>query len=44
VLFNNRQNEDGKELAGLIDPLVHGAADAVSRWPDVDHFGKYGVG
>ena len=44
MLFNNRQNEDGKELAGLIDPLVHGAADAVSRWPDVDHFGKYGVG
>ncbi len=29
VLFNMRKNAQGEELARLIDPLVHGAADAV---------------
>ncbi len=32
VLFNSRQARGG-EPAGLIDPLVHEAADAVKRWP-----------
>ena len=29
VLFNMRKNANGEELARLIDPLVHGAANAV---------------
>lgn len=32
VLFNSRQAKGG-EPAGLIDPLVHDAADAVKHWP-----------
>ena len=32
VLFNSRQAKGG-EPAGLIDPLVHEAADAVKHWP-----------
>ena len=32
VLFNSRQAKGG-EPAGLIDPLVHGAADEVKHWP-----------
>jgi len=31
ILFNARQNRKGEELAGLIDPLVHDAADAVLK-------------
>jgi CubicO group peptidase (beta-lactamase class C family) len=38
VLFNCREAPNGKELAGLIDPLVHTAADAVTDWPQVDYF------
>ena len=34
VLFNTDSNPAGESLAGLIDPLVHGAADAVRRWPE----------
>jgi CubicO group peptidase (beta-lactamase class C family) len=40
VLFNARENQRGKNLAGLIDPLVHGAADRVKRWPAKDMFDK----
>jgi CubicO group peptidase (beta-lactamase class C family) len=43
VLFNNRKTENGKELAGTIDPLVHRAADKVTHWPDQDQFGQFGV-
>jgi N-acyl-D-amino-acid deacylase len=32
VLFNSRQAKGG-EPAGLIDPLVHDAADEVKHWP-----------
>jgi hypothetical protein len=32
VLFN-RHSPGQAEPAGLIDPLVHGAADAVKEWP-----------
>ncbi len=34
VLFNTEADPEGKTLSGLIDPLVHGAADAVKRWPE----------
>jgi CubicO group peptidase (beta-lactamase class C family) len=40
VLFNARENRKGKELAGLIDPLVHEAADRVKQWPKRDLFKK----
>jgi N-acyl-D-amino-acid deacylase len=33
VLFNARTNEKGTYLGGLIDPLVHEAANKVKRWP-----------
>lgn len=38
VLFNTDVDAEGKELVGLIDPLVHRAADEVKGWPDVDLF------
>lgn len=41
VLFNTDRNPDGKVLSGIIDPLVHEAADEVKEWPRVDLFGKY---
>jgi CubicO group peptidase (beta-lactamase class C family) len=40
VLFNTRNNAKGKALSGLIDPLVHQAADKVKRWPVKDLFEK----
>ncbi|MEI8384012.1 MAG: serine hydrolase domain-containing protein [Planctomycetota bacterium] len=33
VLFNTESNPEGKSLSGLIDPLVHQAADAFTNWP-----------
>lgn len=33
VLFNTDRDHEGKVLSGLIDPLVHQAADAVQTWP-----------
>jgi CubicO group peptidase (beta-lactamase class C family) len=33
VLFNTRRDPQGRELAGLIDPIVHQAADQVQYWP-----------
>jgi CubicO group peptidase (beta-lactamase class C family) len=33
VLFNSRSNAKGAYLGGLVDPLVHQAANAVKRWP-----------
>ncbi|MCR4414853.1 MAG: beta-lactamase family protein [Thermoguttaceae bacterium] len=38
VLFNTDRGPDGKRLAGVIDPLVHRAADEVRSWPDIDLF------
>jgi CubicO group peptidase (beta-lactamase class C family) len=40
VLFNSRSNAKGAYLGGLIDPLVHQAADKVKRWPNRDLFEK----
>lgn len=33
VLFNTRDGSNGKNLATLIDPLVHRAVDRVKDWP-----------
>lgn len=33
VLFNTESNPEGKTLSGLIDPLIHQAADAITNWP-----------
>jgi len=41
VLFNTHHSPDGKSLAGLIDPRLHEAANAVKAWPDTDQFGKF---
>ena len=41
VLFNTDYGEGDELLSDLIDPLVHGAADAVESWPDVDFFPEY---
>jgi N-acyl-D-amino-acid deacylase len=41
VLFNTRSNAKGAYLAGLIDPLVHQAADKVKQWPKRDLFEKF---
>jgi N-acyl-D-amino-acid deacylase len=38
VLFNTRNDAQGKSLSGQIDGLLHGAADAVRRWPSDDLF------
>ncbi len=40
VLFNTRNNAKGTYLGGLIDPLVHRAADKVERWPTRNLFEK----
>jgi N-acyl-D-amino-acid deacylase len=40
VLFNTRKNAKNAELSGLIDPLVHQAADKVKRWPERNLFEK----
>lgn len=34
VLFNTDRTAEGKVLSGLIDPLIHQAADAVRDWPE----------
>jgi CubicO group peptidase (beta-lactamase class C family) len=33
VLFNTQSTPDGRTLSGVIDPLIHRAADAVRSWP-----------
>ena len=40
VLFNTDRAADGKVLSGVIDPLVHRAADAVTAWPAGEALGK----
>ncbi|MGI9517730.1 MAG: serine hydrolase domain-containing protein [Pirellulaceae bacterium] len=34
VLFNSDNSADGQRLASRIDPLIHQAVDAVTRWPN----------
>jgi hypothetical protein len=40
VLFNACENRRGEDLAGLIDGLVHDAADRVKHGPTRDLFKK----
>ena len=42
VLFNTNVNSAGADLATLIDPLVHRAADEVRAWPSDDGFPAHG--
>jgi hypothetical protein len=44
VLFNTNADPKGEALAGLIDGLVHEAADAVQQWPAIDLFPKFLAG
>jgi N-acyl-D-amino-acid deacylase len=41
VLFNSDATKDGKQFAGLIDPLLHRPADEITSWPDVDLFSRF---
>ena len=38
VLFNTNLTNDGKKPSSKIDPLVHNAADKITKWPDHDLF------
>ncbi|WP_171184842.1 serine hydrolase domain-containing protein [Alienimonas chondri] len=38
VLLNTGRNAEGQEYAGILDPRLHVAADAVRRWPSYDLF------
>ena len=40
VLFNTRNGGGKNEPSGLIDPLVHKAADQVKEWPRKDLYPK----
>jgi N-acyl-D-amino-acid deacylase len=46
VLFNTDRTtgQPARPLSGVIDPLVHAAAEAVRTWPDHDLFTRYGIG
>ena len=41
VLFNSDAGKDGKEFAGLIDPLLHKPADEIKDWPEIDLFSRF---
>ena len=41
VLFNSDAGKDGKEFAGLIDPLLHKPADEIKDWPEIDLFPRF---
>jgi N-acyl-D-amino-acid deacylase len=41
VLFNSDAGKDGKEFAGLIDPLLHKPADEIRSWPEIDLFPRF---
>jgi N-acyl-D-amino-acid deacylase len=41
VLFNSDAGKDGKEFAGLIDPLLHKPADQIKDWPQIDLFPRF---
>jgi N-acyl-D-amino-acid deacylase len=41
ALFNSDADSAGAELAGTIDPLLHGPADRIKDWPEDDLYGKY---
>ncbi|MGO9111302.1 MAG: serine hydrolase domain-containing protein [Thermoguttaceae bacterium] len=41
VLFNRDAGKDGKEYAGLIDPLLHKPANEIKDWPEADLFSRF---
>ncbi len=41
VLFNSDAGKDGKEFAGLIDPLLHKPASGIKDWPEIDLFPRF---
>jgi CubicO group peptidase (beta-lactamase class C family) len=41
VLFNCDATKDGKAFADLIDPLLHGPADEIKDWPEIDLFPRF---
>ena len=41
VLFNRDAGKDGKEFAGLIDPLLHKPANEIKDWPTIDLFPRF---
>ncbi len=41
VLFNSDAGKDGKDLAGLIDPLLHKPASDIKDWPEIDLFPRF---
>jgi CubicO group peptidase (beta-lactamase class C family) len=38
VLFNSDSDAQGKQFADTIDPLLHGPADEIKKWPEHDLF------
>ena len=41
VLFNRDAGKDGKDYAGLIDPLLHKPANQIKDWPEIDLFPRF---
>ena len=41
VLFNSDAGKDGKEFAGLIDPLLHKPASEIKDWPEINLFPRF---
>ena len=41
VLFNRDAGKDGKDYAGLIDPLLHKPANEIKDWPEIDLFPRF---
>jgi N-acyl-D-amino-acid deacylase len=41
VLFNSDAGKNGKEFAGLIDPLLHEPASEIKDWPKIDLFPRF---
>jgi len=44
VLFNTEADAEGKTLSNLIDRPMHDATTAMTKWPEVDLFGKFHSG
>jgi hypothetical protein len=43
ALFNCDAEKDGKQFAGLIDPLLRRTAETIKEWPDDDLFKTIGA-
>ena len=41
VFFNSDADKQGKAFADLIDPLLHGPANEVKNWPEIDLFSRF---